>query len=85
MTIVHSAETPNDPQHAIRTDLWNTMTVQELVHQQDLLVNHTLKVQAMMEAQGTSHTVMNMYRALQHAAEQLTKLIDDKSRGNFNT
>lgn len=85
MTIVHSTEIPNEPHLAIRTDLWPTMTVQELVHQQELLVDHTLKVQMMMDAQGTSHTVMNMYRALQHAAEQLTKLIDDKSRGNFNT
>ena len=84
MTIVHSAETPTEPHLSIRTDLWPTMTVQELVHQQELLVDHTLKVQMMMDAQGTSHTVMNMYMALQHAAEHLTKLIDDKSKGNFN-
>lgn len=84
MTIVHSAETSTEPHKSIRTDLWRTMTVQELVHQQELLVDHTLKVQMMMDAQGTSHTVMNMYMALQHAAEQLTKLIDDKSKGNFN-
>lgn len=84
MTIVHAAETSTEPHKSIRTDLWPTMTVQELVHQQELLVDHTLKVQMMMDAQGTSHTVMNMYMALQHAAEQLTKLIDNKSKGNFN-
>lgn len=84
MTIVHSTEIPNEPHNSIRTDLWPSMSSQELVHQQELLVNHTLKVQAMMDAQGTSHTVMNMYMALQHAADQLTKLIDDKSRGNYN-
>lgn len=85
MTIVHSAETSTDPHNSIRTDLWLTMTSQELVQQQELLINHTLKVQSMMTAQGTSHTVMNMYLALQRAAEQLTKLIDDKSKGTFNT
>lgn len=84
MTIVHSTEISTDPQDSLRSDLWDTMTVQELNNQHTLLMDRVSKVMLMMESTGTSQVVMDMYNVMQRALVTLSNLIETKSEGNYN-
>lgn len=83
--IVHPADPPMDPQHEIRTDLWNTMTLTELHRQQELMIDRLNQIRSMMStATGTSPALIAMYDRTYQASEYLTALVDHKSGGNVN-
>jgi hypothetical protein len=83
--IVHPTDPPMDPHSMIRTDLWNTMTLTELHHQQELMVDRLNHLQIMMStATGAPQTVVTLYHATYHAYTQLNALVDKKSGGNVN-
>lgn len=84
MAIVHSSDIPTDPHVAIRADLWDTMSPQELSRQQELMSERMMHLQMMMGSSSTTQAVLDMYTAMQRAIETLNRIMDSKSKGNFN-
>jgi len=65
------------PTTEIRTDLWPTMTSNQLKNQQDLLLNKIELVATMMGPLSPPH-IQQLYRSLQLAYSELTNLINTK-------
>lgn len=67
------------PETMIRSDLWPTMSMGELSHQQDLMIT---KLSAVMTLIGpnSSPSITNMYNALQAGMNQLNSIIDLRSQ-----
>jgi hypothetical protein len=68
----------NDPTLNLRSDLWPTMTVGQL-----LAIDKVSKLHMMMGA-NASPALINIYGALQQALKDLTWLIDNRSQQNGN-
>lgn len=62
----------------IRSDLWATMSLGELSHQQELMIEKMTAITALAAAKATP-SVMAMYSALQMGFSDLSKLIDERS------
>ena len=68
----------NDPQIQVRTDLWHTMNMSDLVHQRDLLMSHMEKASRMIGF-NASPAVLGIYSAMQMALQDINHLIDATS------
>jgi hypothetical protein len=62
----------------LRSDLWNTMSMSDLIQQQDLMI---AKISALQQMVGinSSPSLATMYHALEMGFKDLNKLIDSKS------
>ena len=67
------------PDKQIRTDLWPTMGMTELVIQRDLLLTRMEKASRMF-SHNTSPSVINIYSAMQVALRDINGLIDHQTK-----
>lgn len=67
-----------DPQVQVRTDLWPTMGMPELVSQRDILMTRMERVSRMMGA-GAAPAVFDIYSAMQIALRDINQLIDTRT------
>lgn len=67
------------PDKQIRTDLWPTMGMPELVVQRDLLLTRMEKASRMF-GQHTSPSAINIYSAMQVALRDINGLIDHQTK-----
>jgi len=67
-----------DPTIQLRSDLWNTMGVTDLLAQRELLVNRLLTMGKIINWDTTPGT-QDIYLALQHGMDQLNSIIDGKT------
>lgn len=65
----------------IRADLWETMNSSQLSRQQELILSRLSTLQKMMP--GTESTI-GMYKALDHALNIVTELIETRNKNNKN-
>lgn len=68
----------SDPETQIRTDLWSTMSNQQLVVQRDLLMDRMAAVQRMVSISATP-AVLGIYDAMQLGLNDINQLIERKS------
>jgi hypothetical protein len=68
----------NDPQVQVRTDLWHTMQLPDLVHQRELLMERMNKLSLMLGA-NTNPTILGMFSAMHLGLNDINTLIDSKS------
>jgi hypothetical protein len=73
----------------VRTDLWKTMTISQLYHQHELLLNKIAKLQSILTLSDNSSTyggqdssTMSLYKVLRQAALDLGYFIEAKSSTN---
>lgn len=66
-----------DPEVDLRSDLWPTMTVQQLAKQQDIAITK-LSTLGKMFGVAANPSINYMYGALQVALADLTALIDNR-------
>ena len=88
----HMMKTNSDndrPFTDVRTDLWPTMTISQLYHQHELLIEKIGKVQSILSLGdnssvqgGQDSSVMTMYKVLRQAALDLGVYIESKSSTN---
>lgn len=64
----------------IRTDLWETMNIQQLNSQRDLVVSKMGLLQSMLTSGGNPNSLIGLYKALQHGLEVLNSLIYERSK-----
>lgn len=67
------------PEKEVRADMWPTMTLSQLHHQRDLIVDKLSKLQSMMPFGAAPATVAGLYKALQIALQDVMALIDNKA------
>jgi hypothetical protein len=65
------------PETEIRTDLWNTMNVQELSNQRDLIITKLTLVGSMISGNATP-SILGLYKVFQQALEDINRLIDTR-------
>ena len=67
-----------DPEIQIRTDLWGTMQLPQLISQRELLMD---RLSSLLKIVGpsVSPTVLNMYNAMQMGLSDINYLIDNRS------
>lgn len=65
-----------NPDTAIRSDLWGTMNLDSLMNQQRLVTNRMHAAGNLLTGAYANENMRIAYYALQHAAEQLTDLIN---------
>lgn len=64
----------------VRADLWATMSVTQLLNQQEMVMDKITKLQSMTPVGGAGTAgITGLLKALQHAMENLTQLIETKS------
>lgn len=63
----------------LRSDLWLQMPVSDLCKQRDLVIDKINLVVDMAAISGQSPTIMMMHGSLQHALNDLNRLIDNRS------
>lgn len=74
-----SAYDDTSPDKQVRTDLWGTMALPDLVTQRDLLVNRMEKTSRMFSSM-MSPSVISMYSAMQMALNDINGLIDKQAK-----
>lgn len=62
-----------DPHICIRSDLWPTMTLEELLNQQRMVIDRLSQLASIMSGAGPA--VHNLYGALQVALQDLSTLL----------
>lgn len=68
-----------DPEKELRSDLWPTMTLAELQHQQDLAITKLANFAKIIGPTSPPSYLM-VYNALQAALDQLNALVDIRSQ-----
>lgn len=66
-----------DPERTIRTDLWPSMTVQQLSRQQELVIDKMSTLSKIMG--GATPTIHHMYSALEVALQDISNLVEHRS------
>lgn len=62
----------------VRTDLWNTMTLEQLARQQDLMITKISTIAQLVGA-NTNPSILVMYNAMKLGMSDLNKLIETKA------
>lgn len=71
------------PETMIRTDLWATMSLEQLARQQDLMIDKLSTVQQMASG-NASPSVLAMYSAIQMGMTDLNALMESRAKkGKF--
>lgn len=65
-----------NPETAIRSDLWQTMNLEGLLNQQNLVINRLHAASGLLTGMHANENMRGAYFALQHAADQLADLIN---------
>lgn len=65
-----------NPEYNVRTDLWATMSLQELQRQHELVCIKLNTVHGMISGPHASMSMIGIFHALQHATDVLTELIN---------
>ena len=67
-----------NPETHVRTDLWGTMQLPQLINQRELLMGRLSTLQKII-GPAVSPTVLNMYNAMQMGLSDINGLIDNRS------
>lgn len=67
-----------NPETQVRTDLWGTMQLPQLINQRELLMGRLSTLQKII-GPAVSPTVLNMYNAMQMGLSDINGLIDNRS------
>lgn len=67
-----------DPEIQVRTDLWGTMQLPQLITQRELLMDRLASLLKIV-GPAVSPTVLNMYNAMQMGLSDINQLIDNRS------
>lgn len=70
-----------DPHTALRADLWSSMSMQDLAHQQDIALNKMSTLSRMLSPASPPQYLM-LYDALHHALSTITHYMDQRSKTN---
>lgn len=65
-----------NPETQIRSDLWSTMNMHELLNQQRLVLNRLSTAGNLLTGMYANENMRGLYQALQHASDTLTEMIN---------
>jgi len=68
-----------EPEEAVRSDLWNDMTLSQLSRQQEIVIDKVSKMYQLLGPQA-GPSVQSIYAALQMALQDLNRLIDSRTK-----